>query len=67
MYSPKLILSVLTALLIPVYAQIPAGCSEFDGGGGELAQNQCPSGQKFCGGAPGGGLAYICCPNSVSC
>ncbi|KAK1967302.1 hypothetical protein LY78DRAFT_656401 [Colletotrichum sublineola] len=68
MYSSKLILSVFTALLIPglgVYAQIPKGCRGVSSS--EIPQNSCGSGEKFCGGVPNGGLAWICCPSSSSC
>ncbi|KAK2016803.1 hypothetical protein LZ32DRAFT_601205 [Colletotrichum eremochloae] len=69
MYSSKLILSVFTALLIPglgVYAQdIPAGCRGV--ASSEIPQNTCRSNEKFCGGVPNGGLAWICCPESFTC
>ncbi|KAK2056191.1 hypothetical protein LY76DRAFT_595401 [Colletotrichum caudatum] len=69
MYSSKFILSVFAAILIPslgVNAQLPASCSQHSDTS-QFGQNGCASGTKFCGGVKGGGLAWICCPNSVDC
>ncbi|KAK1994660.1 hypothetical protein LX36DRAFT_751601 [Colletotrichum falcatum] len=63
MFSPKLILAAVAALLV---SNAYAGCSDYNSGG-SLSQNSCPGGQTFCGGIPNQGLSWRCCDTSAEC